>query len=724
MNKECWLEIDLYWFQGEPPQVRAHQLFERLLPLWGRSPATRTGLSLCVGWLFDMVLYWNGDPDEVIPCCQSPTYEEWTYRRLAELVTEIKQEAVRRGMPDFHVALLLMGIETQSFPESACEGWSGRTEEQEDKARYDIEGRWFFDHPEVYDDRFDIFFFGAPVKVPNGETICRQQRPTFGEYFADKLAAVTRTVGFDAVVLRDHIFTRAYIRGNRKARYMAPASREAWNEAIIAMLARVKSHDPNLIMIGYSSGTSSIEEWRSHGFDLERVARSGHLDLWITQTWASAWGDYWPAHSMGFTFQLMNALVHQAMLADTPCKHLFLVETFDAWEPWDSIHQYPSKVAWEIWAYSHASVLLPGGRVARSAGCYIAWMNRRENLLPEDTVTFLRETLGAAAVDIEREPIPDGPCIVYSRKAMEASLAEPAAQSRGEEIDDWAAMLAKFGAPILSITRAKWLTSVTADGYICPLASKLTSDETNFLRHEVSAGKPLLLIGEAARIDEKLRDALGIAIESEPRLASLPSAAIVEQDLACRIGTSGLLVNQRRRTLADSDGIRPLISNLDGPIFAKAVGQSCWVWETPEWGTPFILHMTNQSIQSPQTYLAVATAIGERGWGTDAIRWENEDWTRPICFLSWRYASGERTILLANLETGVTGSSQFCVSGTLSTPTTAVDSTIGMPGKMAVAHDVTRISLGAHRACLLASSPGSKSDKPNLQTSQGGRNPQ
>jgi len=47
------------------------------------------------------------------------------------------------------------------------------------------------------------------------------------------------------------------------------------------------------------------------------------------------------------------------MIADTPCKHMFLIETFDAWEPWDSIHQYPSKVGREICAYSHAAVLAP-----------------------------------------------------------------------------------------------------------------------------------------------------------------------------------------------------------------------------------------------------------------------------------------------------------------------------------------------------------------------------
>lgn len=701
MNRECWLEMDLYWFQGGSVEEKSKELFDRLTPLLNRSPEARKGICLCVGWLFDMVFEWNGDPDATIPCCQAPTYETWTYRRLRDLVTGIKAEAGVRGLTNFHVALILMGIETQSFPESAFEGWGGRTEQRGDKANYDIEGHWFGQHPEVYDERFDIFFFGSQVKMPDNEAICKADSPSLGVYFADKLASVTSYAGFGAVVLRDHIFTRAYIRGNGKGRYMPPSDREAWNGAMIEMLGRAKSMSPNLILIGYSSGTSSIEEWRSHGFDLEQVARTGHLDLWITQTWASAWGDYWPAHSMGYTFQLMNALVHQAMLADTPCGHLFLIETFDAWEPWDSIHQYPSKVAWEIWAYSHAAVRGSKGQNAHSAGAYISWMNRRQELLPEETVDFIVTEMNASADDLNKNAQPGGPCLVYSRKSLEASLNEPDVQSRGEEMDDWGAMLTKYGTPILSIVRNESLTEIEADGLIYPLPSQLEPEELDYLKSHIESEKLLVLMGDSSRIHPDLRAALGIVADPDPCQTTLPSSGMVNPAFADRAKIAGLTINQRRRALCTSPTLDPAISALGGPVLAQVRDTNVWVWETPEWGTPHELHMTAQSIQSPQTYALVSDLLGDKGWGADNLQWSNADWTKPICFLFWSYPSGEKRILIANLETGVTGNSQFCVSGNLNAKISPIGSQFGEPGKFAITEDNSKITLGPHRAWLL-----------------------
>ncbi|HZG75793.1 MAG TPA: hypothetical protein VEZ72_08030, partial [Paenibacillus sp.] len=361
MNRECWTEMDLYWFQGGDLQGKVGDLFDRLTPLWARNPEARKGLTLCAGWLFDSVLYWNGDLDDVIATCQAPTYEPWTYGRAAKLVRMLKDEAKARRLADFHVGLILLGGKTMAYnAEATCEGWSGRTEETKERAHYNIEGKWFYEHPEVDWDRYGVPYFGSVVNVAEGEAVCEEASPTFGRYFADKLCDLFQRTGFDAVVLRDGVFTRAYCRGNR-ARYMEPRLADELNQSFVDLFARMKRQMPELVIIGYDSGTSSMEEWRSHGFDLEKVAKSGHLDLWITQTWASAWQDYWPAHGMGYTFQLANVLVNLAMLADTPCNHMFLIETFDAWEPWDSVHQYPSKVAWEIWAYSHAAGFGSGG---------------------------------------------------------------------------------------------------------------------------------------------------------------------------------------------------------------------------------------------------------------------------------------------------------------------------------------------------------------------------
>lgn len=701
MNDECWLEIDLYWFQGGAPDAKAAELVDRLLPLWQRSPTARKGLSLCIGWLYDSVLGWNGRPEALITSCQSPTYEPWTYARLAGQIAAIKAEAARRRIGDLHVALMLIGVPSMEVDD--CEGFSGRTEQTREKVGYHVASPWFKAHPEVRDPRFDMFYFGATVNVPADEAVCESPRPTFAVYFAEKLCGLAAEVGLDAVVLRDAIFAPAYVRGNRRGRYVDPAARLDWNASLASLLGRIKELRPQLVTIGYNSGISPVEEWRSHGFDLEQLARGGNLDLWITQTWGSAWQDYWPQQSSGFTFQLANTLVNLAMLEPTPCRHMFLIETFDAWEPWDSIHQYPSKVAWEVWAYSHATALR--GRDSpplRPGGCYISWMNRKDQLLPRETVDWLVGVMNDAAEDLAQAPTPAGPCLVYDRAAMEASLDEPAECSRGEELDDWAAMLLKYGCPILSIVRAEHAPQTDADAYVIPAIASASLAE--WAAGVAGRGTPVLVLGEAARMHAEARRSLDVRMEAAERTAPLPTAAAVSADLAVRIGTAGVAINQRRRTLAESPEWTTLIAALGGPVLARHRRLPVWVWETPEWGTPLELNLTAQTIQSPQTYLAVALAFRAGGWGTASVDWSNEDWLKPVCLLAWNYPAGGGAVLLGNLETGVTGNSQNCAKGTLSFDAARFGLRYDLfpaPGRVTEKDGQTVVSLGPHKVARL-----------------------
>jgi len=707
MNRECWTEMDLYWFQGAPLGQKVQELFDRLEPIWQREPGARKGISLCCGWLFDSILFWNGDLDAPIVCCQPPLYERWTYRRLGELLTCLKGEAAKRGISDFHTVMFVMGVPTNRYDEeNECTGWLGRTDSKDDRHRYQIDGYWFPNHPEITDEKFGAFDFGLPVHVPPDEGVCDRENPTFGEYFADKLCGLAASIDLDGLVFRDRIFTPAYVRGNRN-RYMAPEDTAYWTGTFMHMFAEIKAKLPAFLVIGYDSGTSSMEEWRSHGFDLERLACTGHLDLWITQTWASAWQDYWVAHSMGFTFQLTNVLANMAMLAHTSTKHLFLIETFDAWEPWDTIHQFPGKLSWEIWAYSHATLLLQEGASKRTDGCYMSWMNRGPELLSEEAVNFVVRTMNEAAADLARHPLPGGPCLIYHRQGLEALLASPATYSRGEEMDDWTSMLLKFGVPVLSITRSEWLGSVTADAFIFPSPAHMEDELSDTLYAKLQVGTPVLFTGQASLLSEKLRNKLELAVLNEPQESEYASAATIEQQrLVASIGTSGVAINQRVRTLADSTSWETLIRCLEGPVFAAHRQLPCWIWETPEWGTPYELHLTVKSIQSPQTYHAIALAFGEHGWGIDNMKWTNADWQKPIAFLFWRYAAGGAGVLLGNLETGTTGSSQFAVTGQLACSEMHSYSLNGLPstsnGKVGVDEGSLKVSLAGHKAGLLS----------------------
>ncbi|MCX7018206.1 MAG: hypothetical protein WCK47_08285 [bacterium] len=702
MNKECWLEIDLCWFQGGQPQEKAAELFNRIEPLWKRNPTARHGLSLCAGWLLDIVLCWNGNLDDVIPTCMPPVYETWSYRRLAELITALKHEADRHGIQNFNVALMMIGVESMTM--DPCEGFSGRTEEIKETARYYITSQWFRDHREVFDPRFDLFYFGATVITSSDEAACREPHPTLAVYFADKLCDLAAAIGLDAIVLRDAIFSPAYVRGNSRARYMEPAARRDWTSAFSSLFARIKSNNPRFIVIGYNSGISPVEEWRSHGFDLEQLAREGHFDLWITQTWGSAWQDYWPQQSSGFTFQLANVLVNLAMLAETRTRHMFLVETFDAWEPWDSIHQYPSKVAWEIWAYSHAAVLKPEGDPCRSAGCYISWMNRRKELLPEQTVTWLVGMLDACSADLSRNPTPSGPCLIYHRAGLEHLLDHPTPYSQGEEMDDWCAMIMKYGLPVLSITRSEWAPMTQADAYIFPAPANLSADVIQWISTRIKEGLPFIFTGLAAQMPELLRRELNVDLEESIVTETLPSCAFLSPKLSVAAGARGLVINQRRRILRSSPHWESLITCLDGPVFAKHKLHPCWIWETPEWGTLRELNLTTQSIQSPQTYVAIVKALHHLSWGAARINWDNLDWLKPVCFLAWGDACGEMTILLGNLETGITGNSQNCAKGNLAwgDPGYKLSAhNMLIPGRIAASDQQAVISLSSHKSCLI-----------------------
>ena len=641
--------------------------------------------------------------DATIFTCQEPTYKPWTYRRFRDLVTLIIEEANRRQFTDFHVAILFLG--TSSMRIADLPTYSGRTEEVHEKARYHSYSQWFPEHPEVFDKRYDVFYFGAPIKLPADEQICKQNDPTFGEYFADKLCDFGTQTGVSAVVFRDNIFSPAYIRGYTHGRYMKSKYRHDFNTAIIKMLARIKQTCPEFITIGYSSGVSSIEEWRSNGFDLETVARSGYLDLWITQTWASAWQDYWPCHSQGYTFQLANVLANLAMLADTPCKSLFLIETFDAWEPWDSIYQYPSKVTWEIWAYSHAAAILPNNQLYRTAGFYSSWMNRREDLLSEETVQLLHSVLDACSNDLDHSPVPGGPCVVYHREGFEHLFDDPTPYCRGEAWDDWCGMLLKYGIPILSVTRSEWLPATQADGYILPSGADLSQTCQNFIHQELQQQKPTLLMGLASILPKMFRQNLSIEIEPLLIESLLPSSGHIEDELAVQMGIRGLVLNQRRRSLHTNDAWIPLIQCLNGPVFAVNKSLPIWVWETPEWGTPFELDLNLDSIQSPQTYRVVAETFNQSGWGSDQVRWQNNEWQKPSTFLFWRYPDGKMGVLLGNLERGICGNSQFSVRGALSIEEMVARQVLPLepyaPGEAYIENGRLQVGLGPHKFGIL-----------------------
>jgi hypothetical protein len=693
---ECWLEIDLSWFQGRPQAELVDELFIRLLPLWRREDVGRRGLVFCVGWMMDAPLGWNGDLDAAIPCCNGPNYEAWTYRRFAGLLADLRRAAAAHGVCDLRLGLLQHGC--PDF--SVADGYNpalrkGRTDRHDDQYGYNIRGTWFPAHPEVRDPRFDHhFWFGAPVQLPADERIWNGPQPTFGAYYAAKLTALSSAVGLDAVVLRDCILT-SNCGDYRGALTMQPDLRQAWTGAIIDMLAAAKRARPDLILIGYSGYTGQLTCLRSTGFDLEAVANSGHLDLWITQSWASAFQDYWRSDTLGYLPMLINALVEQSMIADSTTRHLFLVETFDAWEPFTSLQDFPGKLDWLVQALGRSGVHLPDGTFRRPAGAYLSWMNKQATLLPERDVATLVESFTRLAAGLADDPRPLGPCLVHDRRSLLHLLDHPADHCRGEIADQWLGQIARHGTGVLSATRAEWLDRVQPDGLIWPCPADPTPIAVAALRSHLERGAPALLLGQSDAMAPAVQHMLDIAIETAPPTARFAVAGEVDAAWHERLGCQQVVLAQRRRSLAPSPHWKPLLNMLGGPVLARHANLPCWVWETPHWTGGWML--TCENLHSLQAYWLVAEATGD-GWG--APRWRSDRAAAPCCVLAWRTAAGRTEALLGNLENGMVGESAHAVTGMLAGSAWSPQLG-GEHVRLSVDGGSTRVLLAGHQRAIL-----------------------
>lgn len=647
---EVWAEVDCAFFQQGDLQEQVGALCDRLELLYATEPG-RNGLILCAGWLLDAALDYSGDFSSPVPTFQPPVYCPGTYADLADMVAKLRCEATLREWNNFHVGILFVGVPEMVFDEKHT---GGRTDQPADRVHYCIRGRWFAEHPEILDERTGRVSYARPVRA--GEPGADGGNPVFGLWLADRLCAFTRDMGFSALVLRDGFFTNPYVRNNRPWRTMPADLRAETMDSILQFMGRLKSRRPELLTIGYSNGTSPVEEWRSQGFDLEELARSGHLDLWITQTWGGAWQDHWPLQGMGYTFQLANLLVEQAMLAETPVKHLFVIETFDAWEPWNTIRDYPEKLAWSIWAHTHAGLCLGGDAVRRCAGAYISWMNNGSTLLSAEDGTFVADTLRSASLDAGRSS-PAGMVLVYHRTGLEGLIARSSSCSHGEEMDDWSGMLLKYAVPILFVVRFERMGEIRADGLIFPVPDALSAAGLEALRHHTGTGGPLVLMGQASAYDHRLRAAYGIDIEEPSATTDLPSAATVAEESAPVIRSRGLAINQRRRSLAASKDWTPLITALGGPVFARHRSLPVLVWETPEWGDLACSHLTCRTVQSLQLYQLVASEIRRILAESCGVRFDLEDNDLPLACPWWRSLDGRIWLLPGCLESGMTGAS-------------------------------------------------------------------
>lgn len=531
-----WIELDLYWFDRKNIADSVSTYLDRMYPVYKNVSGWR-GVIVNVGWMIDYIAGFQGDLNERIPLpefnprqwgLRTPpqlsiapgtdpdgrrVYSPWTYADLKKLGEEFRRQAASRyGMKDFKFGTLILGW--GSIYSSSETGWRA-------------------EHPEVYVHHWDqdtrrSLVLGAILRpdsrryaaFPRG---IPEQTP-FYRFFAKQWGSLSQAVGIDALVLRDGMFGQVeYSETGPYGRTGSanPGDMERWNQWTASLVRETKQANPRCLLIGYSTASSAVGEWRIDGFDLEQIAREGYLDAWIDQSWAGEWNDYWNDAMLGYTFQLSYILVHGAQLAATHTRHYVLIDPWDAWEPPDPLHASPLGVRWEIWAYTHAAVKTPQGDKV-PAGIYYSWGNRGDQLWSAKDVSFLSGNSDAATADALRMREALGPTLVYNRPYLAWLNSEFPDVRMKEFVDDDAAMLMKWQVPILSITRLEWLPSVHSDLFILHNPAKLQPKIAKAITELYNAGKPLAILSDPTwGIDPQLGEILSPpcqTLDYEPRL--------------------------------------------------------------------------------------------------------------------------------------------------------------------------------------------------------------
>ncbi len=650
-DADRWLEMDLTWFDPAADfEPRLDELFERVAPLLA-DVTGRRGIFFNLGWLIDLVTEWRGDAAQPIPTRsrRTATWAAVSYDRLRQFVTSYRDAAAHHGLAGLGCGIL--------FVEWAHVVWPPELK------IYDFDSDWYDRHPELYEpprsfinmpDLHPINALHADdysyATAPNGIA----EGTTFSAFFGAQWASFAEFTGFDAILLRDGftgpmIYTRNGPYGTRAA--SDPAQVAAFSDAVRALYRDVKQAAPDRLVVGYSSAISPVADWRVGCVDFESLVAAGHIDAWIEQTWAGAWQDWWHQLWKGWTFQTANLLTRQAMIvaANTrrtnPCALWHLVETWDGWEHWDTIHQVPGKLTWGAWAFSHASALTPDGPQP-SDGVYVSWLNNGAmELLAVADVAFLAGLLERAERSAAALEEVHGPSLVYDRQAMDALATSRPDANVGEWIDDQAGLLMKWGVPVLSATRPEWLAALPHSRQL--IAQPPAPESANAL----ADFDHLAVFGDAGAIAPATAQTLGVQ----------PTGERVEADFWVCADSSGDAPPHDRPYLPEhsvvdaGDGVVVHYRSEHTPLITTRAGR-LW-WQPTDWSEPFNQFLPKYQLGSTYPAFLVASLLSQGAAGSGRSHTVDVARPSPVAFHAWRSA-GRVHVLLGNLETGELGDSR------------------------------------------------------------------
>jgi hypothetical protein len=649
-DADRWLEMDLTWFDpGRDFEPRLDELFERIGPLFD-GVSGRRGIFFNLGWLIDLVTEWQGDPAQPIPT-RSRRTARWaavSYDRLRHFVDAYREAADRHGLGGLGCGIL--------FVEWAHVVWPPELK------IYDFDSDWYDRHPELYEPPHSHIGMPDlhPVNPLRGDDYPYATAPdgltdgtSFGEFFGRQWASFAEFTGFDAILLRDGftgpmIYARNGPYGTRAP--SDPAVAQRFSDSVRALYRDVKQAAPDRLVVGYSSAISPIADWRVGCVDFESLVADGHIDAWIEQTWGGAWQDWWHQLWKGWTFQTANLLTRRAMITaanarrERPCALWHLVETWDGWEHWDTIHQVPGKLTWGAWAFAHASALTPSGPQP-SDGAYVSWLNNGSmQLLSGDDVAFVGGLLERAERSAGALEDVYGPALVYDRATMAAVSATRPDANVGEWLDDQAGLLMKWGVPVLSCSRPEWLPPGDAPRQLIAQPASAESAEA------MAPFTDVAVFGDADLIDAEARDRLGLK----------PSGARVEADFWVSHGPGAPTFDRpyipEHSAVEVLDDVTVHYASEHTPLVTTRDG-GLW-WQPTDWSEPFNIFLPKYQLGSTYPAFLVASLLTERAASSGRSHLVGVTRPLPVALHIWRSA-GVVHVLLGNLETGELGDSRL-----------------------------------------------------------------
>jgi hypothetical protein len=373
------------------------------------------------------------------------------------------------------------------------------------------------------------------------------------------------------------------------------------------------------------------------------------MDAFISQTWAGAWQDFWSDTTLGWTFQLSNMLAHQAQIAggnatrSTPCCLYHVVDTWDSFEPWDTLHTVPQKLAWGVWAFSHAALRSPN-RLTLPQGAYLSWIgNRFSEIWSAQDVEFLSHHLDAAQEDARELEEVFGPEMVLDREAVLASLISHPGQNLAAFTDDQIGLLNKWGFGCLTAARADQICSSQPEGrvwQIPPEDAKLVTQES-----------PVILAGRADAITAEGLRRSGVEHLGRP-LAP-------EYEFLIRANDQHLhepIFSPDRFQLGIGDG-RVLVETQSTPLLVEGADGKTFYWQPQDWFQHGAI-IRQSHLGSFRAYQTLSNRFHHARTASAAWICEEVPLESPVTVHIWRSA-GSVKVLVGNLETGIIGDSRL-----------------------------------------------------------------